>query len=148
MYKIYEVQMGDTLDSIARKLGVNSDVLATLNGLNVMAPLMPQTYIVIPSTDSLFNKYTVRPGDTLNNIAEAYDVDLGQLAKLNGIKDVDYIYAGEELMVPKPGTKFYITGRGDALNMVANFFGTSAGQLLNQNPNIVLGEEQLIVYKK
>ena len=147
MYKIYEVQNGDTLDSIARKIGVNKEVIATLNGFNITSSLMPGTYIVVPSSDSLFDRYVIEKGDTIYEIARKYNLDPDQLARLNGLKDADYIYTGETIMIPKQGTSFYITNEGDTLSKVASAFKVNQNDLLNQNPTIYLNEDQLIVYK-
>ena len=51
MYKIYEVEEGETINSIANKLGITSDVLAALNGLTVNNNLTPGSYIIIPFAD-------------------------------------------------------------------------------------------------
>ena len=39
MYKIYNVQNGDTLENIARRLGVTPDVLATLKEIQFIVLL-------------------------------------------------------------------------------------------------------------
>lgn len=148
MYKIYNVQNGDTLDNIARRLGVTPEVLATLNGLDVQATLRPNTNIVIPTSQILFDKYIIKKGDTIYGIARTYKVDPTMLAKLNGLEEDEYIYPGEEIFVPKPGTGFYITNEGDTLNGVSNNLKITPNDIANQNDTIYLIEDQLIVYKK
>lgn len=148
MYKIYTVKMGDTLENLARKMGVTPEVLATLNGLDVTATLTPNTNIVVPSTDRYFDKYIIKKGDTIYEIARVYNVNPSELLKLNGLDDDDYIYPGEELMVPRPGTLFYVTEENDTLNKVANTLRTTPNDIANQNQTIYLVEDQLIVYKK
>lgn len=49
--------------------------------------------------------YTIRSGDTLSGIAARYHTSVGALAKLNGIKNVNLIYAGRALRLPGHGTK-------------------------------------------
>jgi murein DD-endopeptidase MepM/ murein hydrolase activator NlpD len=44
--------------------------------------------------------YTVRSGDTLSEIAERYRIDMGQLARLNGISAPFNIRAGQSLVLP------------------------------------------------
>ena len=46
MYKVYQVQSGDTLASVASKLNVSAAELASLNGLMVSAVLVPGQYII------------------------------------------------------------------------------------------------------
>lgn len=47
-------------------------------------------------------KYTVAAGDTVMSIAEAYDVDWKQLAKINSIKPPFLIAYGQVLLLPQP----------------------------------------------
>lgn len=49
--------------------------------------------------------YLIRPGDTLSGIAARYKTTVGTLAKLNGIKNVNLIYAGARLRLPGHSTK-------------------------------------------
>lgn len=44
--------------------------------------------------------YTVQPGDTLSEIAERYNLSVEELAYVNGISDVDLVWAGETLCIP------------------------------------------------
>lgn len=152
MYKIYEVKSGDTLERIANSLGITPEVLATLNGLNVTDNLTPNTYIVVPAGttigNSMFDEYTIQKGDTIYEIARKYNINPTQLAKLNGLKDGEYIYPGDKIYVPKRNTGFYITKEGDTLNYVTNALKISANNLANQNQTIYLLEDQLLVYKK
>ena len=43
--------------------------------------------------------YTVQKGDTLSEIAKKYNTSVDKLAKDNGIKDIDKIYAGQKLII-------------------------------------------------
>ena len=45
-------------------------------------------------------KYVIQSGDTLSQIAENLGVDMRELAKANGIEDMNKIYAGRSLTVP------------------------------------------------
>ena len=152
MYTIYEVKSGDTLASVANKLGITTEVLATLNGLNITDVLTPNTYIVVPAGitvgNSMFDIYTIKKGDTIYEVARKYNLNPAQLAKLNGLKEGEYIYPGDEIYVPKNNIGFYVTNDGDTLNYVTNALQISANSLANQKPTIYLLEDQLIVYKK
>lgn len=148
MYEIYNIKMGDTLENLAKKLGITPEVLATINGLDVTATLTPNTNIIIPSNNSFFNKYIIKKGDTLYEIARLHNISANDLAKLNGLEEDEYIYPGEEIIVPKQGTLFYITEENDTLNKVANALNTTPNNIANQNGTIYLIEDQLIVYKK
>ena len=148
MYEIYNVKSGDTLENLANKLGITPEVLATINGLDVTAQLTPNTNIIVPNNNSFFNKYTIKKGDTIYEIAKMHNIKATDLSKLNGLEEDEYICPGEEIIVPRPGTSFYITEANDTLNKVANALNTTPNNLANQNRTIYLLEDQLIVYKK
>ena len=148
MYEIYNVKRGDTLENLAKSLGITPQILATINGLDITATLTPNTSIIIPSNNTFFNKYIIKKGDTLYEIARMYNINPSDLAKLNGLEEDDYIYPGEELMVPRQGVSIYITEANDTLNKVANILNTTPNNLANQNQTIYLLQDQLIVYKK
>lgn len=45
--------------------------------------------------------HTVQPGETLAILCEAYDVSIADIARANGIHDIDHIEIGETLVIPK-----------------------------------------------
>ena len=77
-----------------------------------------------PAAASKTNVYVVKRGDTLGAIAKKYGTTVAQLAKLNGIKNVNKIYVGEKIVVS--GTvkaastkKYYTVKRGDTVSEIA-----------------------------
>lgn len=148
MYKIYEVQDGDTLDSIANQLNITKDVLMTLNGITQNTALNKGTYIVVPNEETAFIRYTVKSGDNMHQIAKTYNTTAQELIKLNGLNQNDYIYPGDEIIVPNKNTSFYITEQGDTLNKVTTTLNTTANNLNNQNKTIYLMSDQLIISQK
>lgn len=96
--------------------------------------------------------YTIRPGDTLSEIAERFGTTTQILASLNGISNPDLIYAGQTIRVPGSGsgsgsgsgagdTVTYTIRPGDTLSGIAERFGTTTQTLaaLNgiQNPDLI-----------
>lgn len=150
MYRIYEVRNGDTLENVASRLGITPEVLASLNGLNQNATLSPNSYIVVPgtTTNMSFDRYTVQKGDNMYQIANAYNVSPSELLKLNGLNENDIIYPGQEILVPRPTTGFYVTENEDTISEVANNLNIPIEDLLRQNRTIYLMPDQLIVYRK
>jgi len=92
--------------------------------------------------------YTIEKGDNLYDISRRYNINPKLLAAINGIKDNEYIYPGQELMIPKSGFSYYITGEGDTLNGVAEAFRTNIDNLTRLNNTIYLLPEQILVYKE
>jgi lysozyme len=53
--------------------------------------------------------YVVKPGDTLYSIAKRHKVDMGELARVNAIQNVNYIRAGQLLTIPSSQPPIRIT---------------------------------------
>lgn len=51
--------------------------------------------------ESDYIEYLIKDGDTLSEIAAKYGTTVKKLQKLNNIKNIDLIYAGEKLKIPK-----------------------------------------------
>lgn len=146
MYDIYTVMAGDTINSISSKFKTSPEVIKNLNG-NI-SDLNPGMNLVIPKSRSNYlDYYIINQGDTLFNIAKKYNTDPSLLAQLNGININDYIYPNQTIIVPKRGTKLYITAEGDTLNEIVKGLNANIDELLEQNNKIYLQKEQLIVYK-
>ena len=144
MYDVYQIEVGDTIDTIDNKYGTTSAVLRQLNpnsGFGV------GSMIVVPSINQYFDVYTIKKGDTLYEIARKYNTDYNLLAMLNGINTADYIYPNTTILVPKKDVKYYFTKNNDTLSSVNGLLGGNINNLLKQNNNIYLREGQLIVYK-
>lgn len=95
--------------------------------------------------------YTVRPGDTLSEIAAKYGTTYQRIALYNGIENPNLIYAGQVLRIPIGGniaaTRYYIVRPGDTLSELALRFGTTVRNLqqLNniENPNLIYAGQTL-----
>ena len=111
------VSTGDTLYSIGRRYNVSIVELMELNGLADSNLTVGQRLKVpggakqngVPSNQSLVathvqarssGTYTVRPGESFQNIAKKHGVSSSQLADVNGITDPGSIRAGEVLILP------------------------------------------------
>lgn len=150
MYKIYQVEFGDTIDSIASKVGTTVEDLIKINGMNGNS-LMAGDLIIVPNPNNnneMFIKYNVQNGDTLYMIARNYNIDLDTLTSLNGLNKEDYIYPNQDLIIPKENINIYITKKDDTINTLLKNFNITYDDLLKNNDNIYLKEDQLIIYKK
>lgn len=146
MYDVYTVMAGDTINSISSKFMTSPEIIESLNGK--VSNVVPGMTLVIPKRRSNYlDYYIISDGDTLFEIAKRYNTDPSLLAQLNGINVNDYIYPNQTIIVPKRGTKLYITAEGDTLNEVIKGLDANVNMLLDQNNKIYLQKEQLIVYK-
>lgn len=149
MYKIYQVEYGDTIDLIANKTNTTSDNIKNINGLNSDKDLFVGGLIIVPKeNEQLFENYRVKQGDSIYSISRMYGVSPETLLLLNGLKNNEYIYPNQEIIVPLNGTKVYITQEGDTIDKILNNLNIDANTLIGQNKRIFVVEDQLIVNKK
>ncbi len=103
MSATYVVQAGDTLASIADRLGVSTSSLATANNLTNPDSIIIGQVLSIPGASSRSastKQYTVQPGDSLSGIADSFGVDLDRLISVNQIADPALIQPGMVLTIP------------------------------------------------
>lgn len=146
MYKIYVINEGDTLESIANKFSTSVDVLERINDIK---QLIPGEEIIVPNNKEIpFIIYKVNKGDTLFDIARRNSVNYKDLILINGIKEGEYIYPNQEILVPKPDIGVYTIENPETLTQIANKIGTTIQNIIDQNASIYLLPNQLILYKK
>lgn len=149
MYKIYQVEYGDTIDLIASKTNTTSDNIKNINGINTDSDLVVGSLIIVPKeNEKVFQNYVVKQGDSIYSIARAYNVDPDTLLMLNGLNKNDYIYPNQEIIVPLKDVSIYVTREGDTIDGIINNLGIDANTLAKQNKRIFVMEDQLIINKK
>lgn len=147
MYKIYKVTTGDTLESIAKKFNTTIKNLQEINDKDYISM---GELIIVPNDrkSDWFDVYTVKQGDNLYAIAQKYNISLIDLLNINGLDKDNYIYPGQELMVPKSNVKVIVTKENETINSASKRLGLNNEELLDQNDNIYLLPEQLLIYKE
>lgn len=99
-WRAHKVEEGETLSSLARKYRVSRVALAEANQLSSDGPLVQGAHLVLPMApgreSSLarlrergplrLRRYRVKPGDTLELIADRFDVTPYQIRRWNGMK--------------------------------------------------------------
>ena len=147
MYKIYKVKSGDTLESIARKFNTSVNNIRDLNGIDYIS--LGQM-IIVPNNNSgeWFEIYTIKKGDNLYSLAENFNISLVDLLNINGLDKDNYIYPGQEILVPKKDVSVIITRGEETLESASERLGLDNNSLLEQNNNILLMPEQLLIYRK
>jgi len=127
-WRAYKVEEGETLADIAKKLHVSAGSLREANNLDDESALEQGTHLVVPmspgSESSLARvreagpryavRYRVRPGDTLEFIADRYDVTPYQIRRWNNMK-TSQLTAGASLRIyvegRRPSSRSHSTGR-------------------------------------
>lgn len=95
--------------------------------------------------------HVVRPGETIDSIAEDYGISAKRLAIENGISSPVNLAVGESIVILIPEIT-YIVQDGDTLSSIARSFNISIMELLRNNPYlsesqyIYPGEELVIKY--
>ena len=149
MYKIYQVEFGDTLDIIANKTNTTVENIKDINGFNSDEDLVVGSLIIVPRMENkMFHTYIVKQGDSIYSISKAFNVDPNTLFLLNGLNKTDYIYPNQELTVPSNDLIVYVTKDGDTVDFITNNLGIDANTLNRENERIYVLEDQLIVHKK
>lgn len=149
MYNKYLVKEGENIKTLASKFGVSPEELIRINNLYYGEGLRAGQEIIVPKNEEkYFNTYVIESGDSLYKIAEKYNINPTLLAALNGLEMEDYIYPGQELLIPRNNYSYYITAEGDTVDTVSNVFKISKLDLLNQNETIYLLKDQVLVAKR
>jgi len=141
MYQVYKLMMGETIEDVANKLGIDVEYLKSLNSdLNNL-------YIVIPSNDdSMFTRYVVKKGDTIYDIARISNIEPSVLLRLNGLNNSDIIYPNQEILIPNEGVNVYITEENDTIGKILDNTGNSIEDIIKNNPNLYLMQDQIVIY--
>ena len=132
----YIVKKGDTLYSIAAKLGTTVEELKkennlTTNSLSIGQVLRIPSKIIYKDDETL---YTVKKGDTLYKIAQANNTTVEELKRINGLT-TNTLSVGQLLKIPSsllPETT-YTVQRGDSLYSIAAKYNTTVEELKRIN---------------
>ncbi len=84
--------------------------------------------------------YTVRPGDTLSEIAADHGTSVSALVDANGLSNPNRIYVGQTLKIPGSGgggstpvAATHVVGPGESLSTIAAKYGLTVEQLAAAN---------------
>ncbi len=90
--------------------------------------------------------HTVQRSDTLTSIARRYGTTVQAIMDRNGIRNPNFIYAGQKLVIPigyvpqvtaTPQLVQHRVQRSDTLSSIARRYRTSVAEILAHNPGIV-----------
>ena len=131
----YTVKSGDSLWSIAKKLGVTVDELKSANNLTSNTLSIGQV-LKIPSKEIIDkNVYIVKSGDSLYKIAQNNNTTVDELMKLNNLTS-SALSVGQVLKLPTQQItedNTYIVKSGDSLYKIAQKYNTTVSELMSLN---------------
>ena len=126
----------DNQDLLEKQLGILSSITMPGNGQDIAQNLSPEQLAALGVTTG--NQYTVKKGDTLENIAKQFGISTDELLAANPVVKSKDWKEGYKLNVPGGGTGAgqYTIQSGDTLSELAEKYGVSVEDLMKANPNI------------
>ena len=92
--------------------------------------------ITLPETPTY---YYVKAGDTLYSICKTYGADIKEVAQLNNIDNINILYVGQRLEIPKPKDdkpQYYTVKKGDTVTRICFLYKISKDDFKAFNPGI------------
>ena len=151
----HTVRKGETLGHIAENYGVRASDLRKWNNIRGSRIYPGQKLLLQSNSDYTHSStpknvdyHTIRKGETLNSIANKYDVSVDQLKSWNNISS-NNIKAGDKLMLnsdlASKGSNsnsnsgspvYYNLKKGETLAFVGRKFGIALNEIKRLNPNV------------
>ena len=156
----YVVRRGDSLYSIANRLGVSVEALKNANGISGNLITIGQVLTIPSSNDKVpgdYVVYTVKRGDSLWNIANQYNVSVNDIVDYNNL-GTTLLQVGQQLLIPTGGVDMpteddemgitYVVKSGDSLWSIAKRYDISVDELKNANnltSNLLTIGQELVI---
>jgi peptidoglycan endopeptidase LytF len=144
----YTIQAGDTFFLLAQRFGTTVAAIEAANpGVNpnnlqigqvICIPVAPAPGPP-PVCPGFF--YTIRPGDTLFELAQRFGTTVAAIIAANPGIDPTRLVPGQQICIPVPAPPvcsgfFYTIRPGDTLFELAQRFGTTVAAIIAANPGI------------
>lgn len=129
----YVVKNGDSLYKIAKEYNVSVDELLKANGLT-NALIYPNQVLIIPLNTNgniYFVEYVVKENDTLESIADKYNITLDELKNYNNL-DKLYLMNEQVLVIPQT-TKTHKVVATDTIDYILRRYDMTLEELVNMN---------------
>lgn len=143
MYSIYEIKKNESINDIAKKLNLSVEQLEKINGK--LENITQGQLIIIPNQKN-YDIYIVKKGDTLYSIGKMYDIDVNTLKLFNGLKDDEFLYPNQQIMIPK--NKIYITQENDNILKIITNSNMNYDEFFKLNKEILIVPDQIIFFDK
>lgn len=168
---IHVVQRGETLFRIAQAYGITVTDLVRLNNIADPSTIYTGQRLLVPSPDATPIPpqaviHLVQPGETLDSIADLYDLSVDDLIARNNLTDATSFYVGELLDVSSPAPTaeptvvpdepstpeaviVHTVLRGETMYRIARQYGVTVNAIAQANqiadPTIIYAGQQLII---
>jgi LysM repeat protein len=157
---IHVVRPGENLTRIAARYGTTVQAIVRANRLSNPNHIWVGQRLYIPvggggGPAGCGCVHTVRWGETLSQIARRYGTSVWALARMNCIRNVNYIWAGQRLCVPctcciPPRCRLvHVVRPGETLYGIALRYGTWVPVLVRvnglRNPNLIFVGQRLCI---
>lgn len=134
--QLVTVKAGDTLWALSQQYGVSVEEILSTNGLTG-TDLLPGAILRLPVSASTPETYTVESGDTLYDIAVAFNVSVDSLIAINNI-DGSVIKPGQVLHLRTPDNNppaplVVTVNPGDSLWGIASSYDTTVEAVMQAN---------------
>ena len=139
----YVVKKGDSLYKIANEYGVTVNDLLNVNGLK-SALIYPNQVLIVPLNNNgeiYFVEYMVKENDTLEGIADKYNISLKDLDNYNNLEKV-YLASDQVLTIPNK-TKTHKVVATDTIDYILRKYDMTLDELvyLNKDRLLVINSE-------
>lgn len=109
----------------------------------------------------MYEIYTVKFGDNINNLANLYNTTVEELVKINGIIDINNLKEGMQIIVPASNEddiyKYYTVRKGDTLYGIADknnidikllvgINGLEVNDYIYPNQTLILPKDGVVLY--
>ncbi|MDF2906266.1 MAG: hypothetical protein K0R34_1587 [Herbinix sp.] len=81
--------------------------------------------------------YVVQMGDTIDSIAQRFNVTTAKLINENNLTVPDNLVVGQTIIITYP-TQLYIVKEGDSLDSIAEAFNVTVMHLFRNNPHLTI----------
>jgi LysM repeat protein len=165
--RVHVVQRGETLYSIAVRYGTSVSALVQANGLRNANFIYVGQRLTIPGGGASGGSggsgvHVVQRGETLYSIALRYGTSVSALVRANGLRNANFIYVGQRLIVSgggggssrgggtaPSGGAVHVVQRGETLAGIALRYGTTAAAIAAanglRNPNLIYVGQRLTI---
>ncbi len=133
-FEEYTVKKGDSMYTIAKKFGTTVSELSDINMLTNTVIYPGQTLLVpkpvITGNDYYFETYAIRDNDTIEGIADKFNIDPVTIGMYNDFGKLK-LMSNQTLKIPR--SNVYVVRSDDTVDSILSHTNRTADQLLRSN---------------